>query len=181
MLELTGHGTGHCPARSIVFFCFERELSEIIRKFAENLGYMDIKRYKDIVYKVIGAAMTVHKELGGGLLEPLYNEALCIELSDMGFHPESEKNLLCYYKGRQMKKSYRMDIVVDDVILELKSTSEICPEHRFQLFNYLRLTKNPIGLLINFGSESLECERYCYDSTTNECRLIDRNMNIVPR
>ena len=48
---------------------------------------MDIKRYKDIVYKVIGAAMTVHKELGGGLLEPLYNEALCIELSDMGFHP----------------------------------------------------------------------------------------------
>ena len=58
---------------------------------------MDIKRYKDIVYKVIGAAMTVHKELGGGLLEPLYNEALCIELSDMGFHPESEKNLLCYY------------------------------------------------------------------------------------
>ena len=159
----------------------ERELSEIIRKFAENLGYMDIKRYKDIVYKVIGAAMTVHKELGGGLLEPLYNEALCIELSDMGFHPESEKNLLCYYKGRQMKKSYRMDIVVDDVILELKSTSEICPEHRFQLFNYLRLTKNPIGLLINFGSESLECERYCYDSTTNECRLIDRNMNIVPR
>ena len=80
-----------------------------------------------------------------------------------------------------MNKSYRMDIVVDDIILELKSTSVICPEHRFQLFNYLRLTKNPIGLLINFGADSLECERYSYDSTTNECRLIDRNMNIVPR
>ena len=142
---------------------------------------MDIKRYKDIVYSIIGAAMTVHRELGGGLLEPIYNEALCMELSDKGLHPESEKELLCFYKGKRMNKSYRMDIVVNDVILELKSTSEICPEHRFQLFNYLRLTKNHIGLLINFGSGSLECERYYYDSTTNECRLIDRNMNIVPR
>ena len=84
---------------------------------------MDIKRYKDIVYNIIGAAMTVHRELGGGLLEPIYNEAMCMELSDNGFHPESEKELLCFYKGRQMKKSYRMDIVVNDVILELKSTS----------------------------------------------------------
>ena len=142
---------------------------------------MDIKRYKDIVYNIIGAAMTVHRELGGGLWEPIYNEAMCMELSDKGFLPESEKELLCFYKGRQMKKSYRMDIVVNEVILELKSTSEICPEHRFQLFNYLRLTKNPIGLLMNFGSDSLECERYYCDSTTNECRLIDRNMNIVPR
>ena len=147
----------------------------------KNSDSMDIKRYKETVYEVIGAAMTVHKELGGGLLEPIYNEALCMELSDIGLQPESEKELLCYYKGRLMKKSYRMDIVVGDVILELKSTSEICPEHRFQLFNYLRLTKKPIGLLINFGNESLYCERYYYDSTTNECRLIDRNMNIVPR
>ena len=142
---------------------------------------MDIKRYKDKVYNIIGAAMTVHRELGGGLLEPIYNEAMCMELSDKGLQPESEKELLCFYKGRQMNKSYRMDIVVDDIILELKSTSVICPEHRFQLFNYLRLTKNPIGLLISFGADSLECERYSYDSTTNECRLIDRNMNIVPR
>ena len=142
---------------------------------------MDIKSYKDIVYNIIGAAMTVHRELGSGLLEPIYNEALTMELTDIGLQAEPEKELLCFYKGRQMKKSYRMDILVDDIILELKSTSEICPEHRFQLFNYLRLTKNPVGMLINFGSDSLECERYYYDSTTNECRLIDRNMNIVPR
>ena len=142
---------------------------------------MDIKRYKDIVYNIIGAAMTVHKELGYGLQEGIYNESLCMELHDRHINAESEVELLCYYKGRQLQKKYRMDIVVNDVILELKSTSEICPEHRFQLFNYLRLTKNHIGLLINFGSGSLECERYYYDSTTNDCRLIDRNMNIVPR
>ena len=142
---------------------------------------MDIKRYKDIVYNIIGAAMTVHRELGGGLLEPIYNEAMCMELSDKGFHPESEKELLCFYKGKRMNKSYRMDIVVNDVILELKSTSDICPEHRFQLFNYLRLTKKPIGILINFGADSLVCERYYYDLSTNVCSMIDRNMNIVPR
>ena len=138
---------------------------------------MDIKKYKDKVYNIIGAAMTVHRELGGGLLEPIYNEAMCMELSDKGFQPESEKELLCFYKGRQMNKLYRMDIVVGDIIVELKSTSELCPEHRLQLFNYLRLTKKPIGVLINFGSGSLEGERYAYDSTTNECVLLDRNMN----
>ena len=142
----------------------------------KNSDSMDIKRYKETVYEVIGAAMTVHKELGGGLLEPIYNEALCMELSDIGFQPESEKELLCYYKGRLMKKSYRMDIVVGDVILELKSTNEICPEHRFQLFNYLRLTKKPIGLLINFGNESLYCERYGYNLQTNECFLLSKDM-----
>ena len=142
---------------------------------------MAIKRFKDTVYNIIGAAMSVHNELGGGLLEPIYNEALCMELTDKGMHPESEKELQCFYKGRQMKKSYRMDVVVDDVILELKSTSDICPEHRFQLFNYRRLTKKPIGILINFGADSLVCERYYYDLSTNVCSMIDRNMNIVPR
>ena len=53
------------------------------------LDIMDIKRYKDIVYDIIGAAMTVHRELGGGLLEPIYNEALCIELSAKGLLPDS--------------------------------------------------------------------------------------------
>ena len=75
------------------------------------LDIMDIKRYKDIVYDIIGAAMTVHRELGGGLLEPIYNEALCIELSEKGLLPESEKELICFYKGRQMKKSYRKPLL----------------------------------------------------------------------
>lgn len=67
-----------------------------------------------------------------------------------------------------MKKFYKMNVVVGDVIVELKATTELLPEHRFQLFNYLRLTKKPIGLLINFGEKSLHSERYAYYKGSNE-------------
>ena len=110
---------------------------------------MDSKKYKDQVFKIIGAAMAVHRNLGEGLLEPIYNEALVMELDDRGIKGDSEKYLPCYYKKRLMQKSYRMDIVVDDIILELKSVQKLVPAHRAQLFNYLRLTRKPIGLLIN--------------------------------
>ena len=78
-----------------------------------------------------------------------------------------------------MDKFYQMDIVVDDVIVELKSVEELNSNHRAQLFNYLRLTQKPIGLLINFGQPSLQGERYAYDEETNECILLDKNMQPV--
>ena len=137
---------------------------------------MDPKKYKDIVYKIIGAAMEVHNEMNWGLLEPVYNEALHLELLDRGIHNEREKALPCYYKHHLLEKHYQMDIVVDDIILELKSVSEINSAHRAQLFNYMRLTKKPIGLLINFGQESLQGERYAYYEDSNECILLDKNM-----
>ena len=141
------------------------------------INKMEYKKYKDITYRIIGAAMTVHRELGSGLLEPIYNEALCMELTDIGLQAEPEQEVFCYYKGRKLEKTYRMDILVEnDIVLELKSTEVIRPEHRFQLFNYLRLTKKPIGLLINFGSESLYGERYGYNPQTNECILLSKEM-----
>lgn len=141
-----------------------------------NILRMDPKKYKDIVYKIIGAAMEVHNEMNWGLLEPVYNEALHLELLDRGIHNEREKALPCYYKHHLLEKHYQMDIVVDDIILELKSVSEINSAHRAQLFNYMRLTKKPIGLLINFGQESLQGERYAYYEDSNECILLDKNM-----
>ena len=140
---------------------------------------MNPKDYKDLVYNIIGAAMEVHSELNWGLLEAVYNEALHIELSDRGIENEREQNLPCFYKNHVMEKRYQMDIVVGDIIIELKSVDELTSVHRAQLFNYLRLTKKPIGLLINFGQESLQGERYAYDKLTNECILLDRNMNPV--
>jgi GxxExxY protein len=140
---------------------------------------MDYKKYKDTVFKIIGASMEVHDELNWGLLEPVYNEALHLELLARGISNEREKHLPCFYKKSQMEKSYQMDLVVGDVIVELKSVDELNSAHRAQLFNYLRLTRKPIGLLINFGQSSLQGERYGYDEDTNECILLDKNMNPV--
>ena len=140
---------------------------------------MDIKDYKNTVYKIIGSAMNVHDELGWGLLEPIYNEALHLELLDQGVDNEREKHLPCFYKHHQLEKYYQMDLVVGDIIVELKSVSELTSAHRAQLFNYLRLTKKPIGLLINFGQSYLQGERYAYCEYTNECLLLDRNMEVV--
>ena len=140
---------------------------------------MNPKDYKDNVYEIIGAAMEVHSVLNWGLLEAVYNEALHLELLDRGIDNEREQNLSCYYKNHLMDKRYQMDIVVGDIIIELKSVEELTSAHRAQLFNYLRLTQKPIGLLINFGQESLQGERYAYDKLTNECILLDRNMNPV--
>jgi len=140
---------------------------------------MDFKQYKDIVYQIIGAAMNVHDELSWGLLEPVYNEALHLELLDNNIANEREKHLPCYYKHHQLEKFYQMDLVVDDVVVELKSVDELNSAHRAQLFNYLRLTRMPIGLLINFGQPSLQGERYGYDEDTNECILLNKNMEPV--
>lgn len=147
-------------------------MSAIISAFAME----DLSIYKDLVYDIIGAAMNVHHELGHGLLEPIYNEALQIELADMGIACEAEKSVECFYKGRKLAKYYRMDVVVGDIILELKVVEQISPEHRAQLFNYLRLTKKKIGLLLNFGQESLYGERYYYDSNSNDCILLNKTL-----
>ncbi|MBR1834952.1 MAG: GxxExxY protein [Bacteroidales bacterium] len=140
---------------------------------------MNIVKHKKIIYSIIGAAMEVHRELGGGLLEPIYNEALFLELQDRGIKCEREKQVQCFYKNHQLEKYYQMDLVVDDVIVELKSVSELIAAHRQQLFNYLRLTRMPMGLLINFGQSSLQGERYAYFKDDNECVLVDRDMNLV--
>jgi GxxExxY protein len=140
---------------------------------------MDYTKYRDLVYKIIGAAMEVHGELGYGLLEPVYQEALSRELSIRHIDNVREKEIEIYYKGVKMDKFYKMDLVVDDIIVELKAVESVASEHRAQLFNYLRLTQKPIGVLINFGEKNLHSERYIYDKDTNECYLVDKNLDPV--
>ncbi len=138
---------------------------------------IDISDYKGIIYKIIGAAMEVHNTIGSGLLEPIYNECLAIELEGQGIFVEREKELSCYYKGCRLEKKYRMDLVVNgEICLELKSVKTILPEHRIQLFNYLKLTKMPIGILINFGDKQLQGERYWYSEIDNECTMLNKDM-----
>ena len=137
------------------------------------------EKYEDIVFQIIGAAMHVHHILNYGLSEPIYQEALQLELSDEGIKSEREKALNCFYKNYKLEKTYKADFVVgDDIIVEIKSRANLLPEHRAQLFNYMRLTQSPIGLLINFGRSHLQSERYGYVKDTNECVLLDRYMHI---
>ena len=131
----------------------------------------------NIAYDIIGAAMEVHREYGFGISEGVYEEALCIELDDYGYETEAQCDLPVYYKGQLLEKRFRMDVVVEkDVIIELKAVDAILPEHRAQLYNYLRLTKKPIGLLINFG-KSLRAEKYIYDPETNEIDFFNLKSN----
>lgn len=123
--------------------------------------------------------MEVHRTLNYGLLEPVYQEALHIELLNRGIKNEREKDIPIYYKEHLLDKLYKMDIMVDDIIVELKSVTHLIPAHRAQLCNYLRLTKKPLGLLINFGEENLIGERWGYDEKSNKCFLVDRNMEPV--
>ena len=139
----------------------------------------NLSKYANKVYKIIGAAMTVHSELGYGLLEPIYQEALHLELLDRGIANDREIEIPVYYKKHLLEKKYRMDILVDDIIVELKSVTNLVPAHRAQLCNYLRLTCKPLGLLINFGEESLIGERWVYDADTNECYIVDCNMEPI--
>ncbi len=140
---------------------------------------MTLSDYKHLVYKIIGCAMTVHGELRWALAEAIYQEALHLELLDNNIDNIREVEIKCFYKQHEMEKRYKMDLVVGDVIIEIKSVPAILSEHRAQLCNYLRLTRKPIGLLINFGERSLVGERWMYDEETNDCYLVDKNMNPV--
>ena len=141
---------------------------------------MDDKRlieYADLIYGIIGAAHEVHNELRSGLSEAIYEEALCVELSEMGIEAAQQVELPVFYKGYQLEKHYRLDIVVEnDIIIELKAVDKILSEHRAQLFNYLRITQKPIGLLLNFG-KSVYVEKYIYDADSNDVSFFSTKSN----
>lgn len=137
---------------------------------------MELKKYKDLVYQIIGSAMAVHAEMRWGLLEPVYQEALSWELNQRNITNIREQEIEIYYKNHKLDKKYKMDILVGDIVVEIKSVVKMLPAHRAQLCNYLRLSRKPIGILINFGEKDLIGERWAYDEETNECFLIDKNM-----
>jgi GxxExxY protein len=101
---------------------------------------------------VVNAAFAVHRSLGPGLLESAYHECLGIELSLAGLELKREQVLPLTYRGHVIQNAYRLDLVVNDLLLvELKSIEAVLPIHRVQVTTYLRLLKLPLGLLINFN------------------------------
>ena len=124
------------------------------------------------MYAVIGAAQMVHRTLGRGLEELIYQEALEIELTERDIPFERQKVLRTYYKEHQLKKTYMADLYSNGIMIELKSVTQICPEHRAQLMNYMRITKTQKGLLINFGEKSLRVERFIYQKDSDDFALL---------
>ena len=105
--------------------------------------------------RIIGCALSVHRELGPGLLESTYEEAMCIEMADAGLEFQRQMNFPVRYKGRIIG-AYRIDLVVADaVIVELKSVERFDLVFESQILTYLRVTGKHVGLLINFNSALL--------------------------
>ena len=116
--------------------------------------HMDLN---EISSRVIRSAIDVHRELGPGLLESVYQSCMLIDLRNNGTRVESEVAVPVYYLGHKIdEQGFRLDLLVEDiVIIELKSIEKVQPVHKKQLLTYLRLAKKPLGLLKNFNEELL--------------------------
>lgn len=112
----------------------------------------------ELSHEIIGAAIEVHKELGGpGLLEEHYEEAFCCELGLRGLAVQRQVQVPLIYKGRQLDKLYRLDLLVNGlVVVECKAIEKVLSVHRAQCLTQLRITNRKLGLLINFGERFLK-------------------------
>ncbi len=123
---------------------------------------MKAEIYKDEGYKLMGAVFEVYNEQGYGMAEEIYQESLELELEIRAIPFRAKQELACFYKGRELKRRYVPDLFVFKcLVVELKAVSQLLPEHEAQLFNYMRITKQPVGYLINFGhKDTLEWKRF---------------------
>ena len=115
-----------------------------------------IEEYNELTHAIIGAALEVHKALGPGLMEAIYEECLIAELQMRGIKVAHQVHVPILYKGQQVGNPLIIDLLVEDsVIVELKTVQELQDIHSAQLLSYLRLTGNKLGLLINFNTAHL--------------------------
>ena len=134
----------------------------------------DLDILKSTMYPIIGAIYEVHKELGPGLNEYVYQEGLGMQLEEENIAFEREKEYTPIYHDRSMNAKYRLDFVcMDQIIVECKAVEQLTINHRTQLFNYMRLTKLPMGILVNFSQKSAMIERYFFDTQKNEIMSMD--------
>ncbi len=117
---------------------------------------MKVEELNRVTQTVIGAAITIHKALGPGLLESAYETCLAYEIAEYGLSVERQKPLPLVYKDVTLDCGYRLDLLVEDaVIVEVKAVDELMPIHEAQLLSYLKLSGCKVGLLINFNQATL--------------------------
>ncbi len=131
-----------------------------------STDYADYAEMKDQrTYMIIGAALEVHRELGCGFLEAIYQEALEREFVEQGIPFKSQPMVQIAYKGKPLNKTYQPDFVCHDaVIVEIKAFGKLGGTEQAQLLNYLKASGLKVGLLINFGAKSLEHKRFVYNN-----------------
>jgi GxxExxY protein len=113
--------------------------------------------WNEITEAIIGAAIEVHRQLGPGLLESIYEACLAFELADRGLPVERQKDLPVVYRGVRVDCGYRIDLLVaNKVVVELKAVEHLAPIHEAQLLSYLKLSGHKLGLLINFNATILK-------------------------
>lgn len=117
--------------------------------------------FREEAFRIIGACMAVHKDKGNGFAEPVYQDALEIEMELNGIPFDPQRNFAVTYRGRTLRHTYTPDLLCfDKIIVELKAAKCLTDEHRGQVLNYLKVTGLKLGLLVNFGSHPrLEWER----------------------
>ena len=116
--------------------------------------------YQDESFAIIGAAMEVHKQLGCGFVEKVYQDALEIELNLRNIPYKREKHLPIFYKWQQIKHDYFADFICyDKIVIECKATSEILDIHKIQTLNYMKINQYKLGIVLNFSQQSLEYKR----------------------
>ena len=128
-----------------------------------ELGFLRLKdnwmKHEALTHKIIGCAMKVHSTLGNGFQEVIYQRALAIEIGNQGLNFQREMTMTIYYEGIEIG-TRRVDFFVEDIImLELKAVIKLEDVHLAQAMNYCQAYNLPIGLLINFGSKSMEFKR----------------------
>jgi GxxExxY protein len=126
----------------------------------------DLSERDPRTYEIIGAAMEVHKQLGCGFLEPVYQEALAVELGLRNISFRREVRLPLHYKGQLLETRYCADFICSDaVVVELKALARTGGVEEAQLINYLRATGYEVGLLLNFGMRNLEHRRFVFSKS----------------
>jgi len=126
--------------------------------FLKNLcTFRKMHELNKITEKIINGAISVHRELGPGLLESAYEACLVYELTSQNLKVERQKSLPLRYRGIQLDCGYRLDLFVEEsIIVEIKAIEKLEPIHEAQLLSYLKLSKCPVGLLINFNVKVLK-------------------------
>ena len=116
-----------------------------------------MKSIDEISSDVIGTSMSIHREIGPGLLESVYEAILAKKLARLGYEVEQQKSLGFSFEGMHFPAAFKVDLLVDRrLVIELKSIERLQPVHAKQLLTYLRLMKLPVGLLVNFGCDTLK-------------------------